>query len=36
MIGDAEHDMKAAAAAGIRAVRFAGGSLLEYVEQAFA
>ncbi len=36
MIGDAEHDMKAAAEAGIRAVRFTGGSLLECVEQAFA
>ena len=36
MIGDAEHDMKAAAAAGIRAVRFTGGSLLAFVERAFA
>jgi D-glycero-D-manno-heptose 1,7-bisphosphate phosphatase len=36
MIGDAEHDMKAAVAAGIRAVRFSGGSLLECVERAFA
>jgi D,D-heptose 1,7-bisphosphate phosphatase len=36
MIGDADHDMKAAVAAGIRAVRFSGGSLLECVEQAFA
>jgi D,D-heptose 1,7-bisphosphate phosphatase len=36
MIGDAEHDMKAAVAAGIRAVRFSGGSLLEYVKRAFA
>ena len=35
MIGDAEHDMKAAAAAGIRAVHFTGGSLLECVERAF-
>jgi D,D-heptose 1,7-bisphosphate phosphatase len=36
MIGDAEHDMKAAVAAGIRAVRFSGGSLLACVEGAFA
>jgi D,D-heptose 1,7-bisphosphate phosphatase len=35
MIGDAEHDMKAAAAAGIRAVRFSGGNLLACVKQAF-
>jgi D-glycero-D-manno-heptose 1,7-bisphosphate phosphatase len=36
MIGDAEHDMEAAAAAGIRALRYVGGSLLEYVERGFA
>ena len=36
MIGNADHDMKAAATAGIRAVRFTGGSLLECVQQAFA
>jgi D-glycero-D-manno-heptose 1,7-bisphosphate phosphatase len=36
MIGNAEHDMKAAAAAGVPAVRFTGGSLLECVERAFA
>jgi D-glycero-D-manno-heptose 1,7-bisphosphate phosphatase len=36
MIGDAETDMRAAAAAGIRAVRFSGGSLLECVIRAFA
>src|SRR5262249_20783374 len=36
MIGNAEHDVQAAAAAGIRAVRFTGGSLLACVEQAFA
>jgi D-glycero-D-manno-heptose 1,7-bisphosphate phosphatase len=35
MIGDTENDMKAAAGAGIRAVRFNGGSLLECVKQAF-
>ena len=35
MIGDAENDMKAAAVAGIRAVRFSGGSLLDCVKQAF-
>lgn len=36
MIGDAENDMRAAAAAGIRAVRFSGGSLLDCVTGAFA
>jgi len=36
VIGDAEHDMEAAAAAGIRAMRFTGGSLLECVERGFA
>lgn len=36
MIGDAEHDVDAAVAAGIRAVRYTGGSLLEYVKRAFA
>jgi D,D-heptose 1,7-bisphosphate phosphatase len=36
MIGDAEHDMTAAAAAGIRAVRFTGGNLLEHVKRALA
>jgi len=36
MIGDAAHDQEAAAAAGIRGVRFEGGSLLECVEAAFA
>lgn len=36
MVGNAEHDVEAAAAAGIRAVRFAGGSLLDCVERAFA
>jgi D-glycero-D-manno-heptose 1,7-bisphosphate phosphatase len=36
MIGDAEHDIEAAAAAGIRALRYVGGSLLEYVQKGFA
>jgi D-glycero-D-manno-heptose 1,7-bisphosphate phosphatase len=36
VIGDSEHDMQAAAAAGIRGVRFTGGSLLGYVERAFS
>jgi D-glycero-D-manno-heptose 1,7-bisphosphate phosphatase len=36
MIGDADHDMLAAAAAGIRGVLFDGGNLLECVQQAFA
>lgn len=35
MIGDAEHDVAAAAAAGIRAVRFTGGNLLDCVTHAF-
>ncbi len=36
LIGNTEHDMKAAAAAGVRGVRFTGGSLLQCVQQAFA
>jgi D-glycero-D-manno-heptose 1,7-bisphosphate phosphatase len=36
LIGDAEHDMEAAAAAGIRAARYTGGNLLDYVKRGFA
>jgi D-glycero-D-manno-heptose 1,7-bisphosphate phosphatase len=36
MVGDEEHDMEAAATAGIRGVRFTGGSLLDCVKRAFA
>lgn len=36
MIGDGDRDMDAAANAGIRGVRFEGGSLLECVQDAFA
>jgi D-glycero-D-manno-heptose 1,7-bisphosphate phosphatase len=36
MVGDAERDVVAAAAAGVRAVRFAGGNLLACVERALA
>jgi D,D-heptose 1,7-bisphosphate phosphatase len=36
LVGDAMHDLDAAAAAGIRGVRFSGGSLLECVQHAFA
>jgi D-glycero-D-manno-heptose 1,7-bisphosphate phosphatase len=34
MIGDTAHDMMAASAAGVRAVRFTGGNLFECVRQA--
>jgi D,D-heptose 1,7-bisphosphate phosphatase len=36
LIGDATHDLEAAAAAGIRGVRFTGESLLACVQHAFA
>jgi D,D-heptose 1,7-bisphosphate phosphatase len=36
MVGNAEHDVEAAAGAGIRAARFVGGSLLECVKGAFS
>jgi D-glycero-D-manno-heptose 1,7-bisphosphate phosphatase len=36
VVGDAERDLAAAAAAGIRGVRFEGGNLLECVKRAFA
>lgn len=36
MVGDTEHDMRAAAAGGVRGVRFTGGSLLHCVTRAFA
>ena len=36
LVGDAAHDLEAAAAAGLRGVRFSGGSLLECVQHAFA
>jgi D-glycero-D-manno-heptose 1,7-bisphosphate phosphatase len=35
MIGDTEHDVAAATAAGIRGVRFTGGNLMDCVEEAF-
>jgi D-glycero-D-manno-heptose 1,7-bisphosphate phosphatase len=35
MVGDAKHDVAAAAAAGVRGVRFTGGSLLDCVTGAF-
>src|SRR5206468_3719882 len=35
MVGDAEHDIEAAVAAGVRGVRFTGGSLLDCVRHAF-
>jgi phosphoglycolate phosphatase-like HAD superfamily hydrolase len=34
MVGDTDHDMVAASAAGLRAVRFTGANLLECVRQA--
>ena len=36
LVGNSESDMEAAAAAGVRGVRFVGGSLLECVRKAFA
>jgi D-glycero-D-manno-heptose 1,7-bisphosphate phosphatase len=36
LVGDGENDMVAATAAGIRGVRFSGGSLLDCVQRAFA
>src|SRR5262249_46353080 len=36
LVGNSPSDMEAAAAAGIRGVRFAGGSLLECVRKALA
>lgn len=36
MIGDTEADMQAAAAAGIRGVRYAGGSMLDLVQHSIA
>ncbi len=36
LVGDAAHDLEAAAAAGIRGVHFEGGSLLECVQHACA
>jgi D-glycero-D-manno-heptose 1,7-bisphosphate phosphatase len=36
LVGDGENDIEAASAAGIRAVRFTGGSLLDCVQRAFA
>jgi D-glycero-D-manno-heptose 1,7-bisphosphate phosphatase len=35
LVGDTAHDLEAAAAAGIRSVRFEGGSLLKCVTRAF-
>ena len=36
MVRNSESDIEAAAAAGIRGVRFEGGSLLDCVRRAFA
>jgi D-glycero-D-manno-heptose 1,7-bisphosphate phosphatase len=36
MIGDTDADMQAAAAAGIRGVRYAGGSMLDVVQHSIA
>jgi D-glycero-D-manno-heptose 1,7-bisphosphate phosphatase len=35
LVGNAAHDLEAATTAGIRGVRFSGGSLIECVEQVF-
>ena len=34
LIGDKDSDLQAAAAAGVRGIRFAGGNLSEFVTQA--